>query len=185
MHLSTGWTSRFLQPFAHLNSCGITHRAWSVPELDFQLFFWLWRIWTLIMAFASRRHFTKSARSRTRLSNTTWWKHFFLVLEAKCLNSLEFYTNRGSISVKCRLCRQTLQEDALQRQKSWCDGDGSSTETTVEMLKSWWKLFQAKDWDNVFPVFLGEGGALGKQTQGASSVVDGLAFPILFCWTSQ
>ena len=143
MHLSTGWTSRFLQPFAHLNSCGITHRAWSVPELDFQLFFWLWRIWALIMAFASRRHFTKSARSRTRLSNTTWWKHFLLVLEAKCLNSLEFYTNRGSISVKCRLCRQTLQEDALQTTKFlvfWgriLDGDdGGDAEELVEVVPS-------------------------------------------------
>ena len=77
-----------------------------------------------------------------------------------------------------------LQEDAPQRQKSWCDGEESSTETTVEMLKGWWKLFRGKDWDNVFPVFLGGGGALGKQTQGAK-VLDGLAFPILFCWTSQ
>jgi len=38
-----------------------------------------------------------------------------------------------------------IKEDALQRQNSWCSGDGSSTETTVEMLKSWWKLFQAKE----------------------------------------
>ena len=50
----------------------------------------------------------------------------------------------------------------------------------MEMLKSWWKLFQAKDWDNVFPVFLGEGGALGKQTQGTSPSWTDLPFPFCF-----
>jgi len=42
---------------------------------------------------------------------------------------------------------QSQQEDAPQRQKSWCDGEESSTETTVEMLKGWWKLFRGKDVD--------------------------------------
>ena len=55
----------------------------------------------------------------------------------------------------------------------------------MEMLTGWWKLFQAKEWGKVFPAFLGEGEALGKQTQGAKVVFPDLPFQFLSGWTSE